>query len=327
MSLPRIGVSVGDVAGVGPEVALRALSGRTDADFTVIGPAGIIASAAALLGIESRFAILDTGPLDVRWLAAGQAAPETGEASHLAVERGAALALEGALDALVTGPISKTAWSLAGFHDPGHTEFLADLCARAHPRLPPPHVVMGFAGTESSGETLRVALATIHKPIAQVPPLIRRERILEIARTVVRDLSDRFGIAEPRIGICGLNPHAGEGGRIGREDLDEIAPAVEDARADGIHVEGPLPGDAIFSPRLRRRFDLILAMYHDQGLAPFKALTSGRGVNVTMGLPIIRTSPDHGTAFDIASRWAADPGSMTAAVDLAIELAQRRSAA
>lgn len=322
---PRIGVCVGDVAGVGPEVTLRALAGRDDAEFVVIGPAGIIASAASLLSLPLPVVIEDTGPLDVRWLAAGKAAAETGEASHQAVERGGAMAIEGLIDALVTAPISKEAWSLAGYHDPGHTELLADLCARSNPRLPPPHVVMAFSGTEMDGTVLRVALATIHKPVAKVPPLIRRERIREMILVVTRDLRDRFGLANPSIGVCGLNPHAGENGRIGREEIEEILPAVEDCRGEGIRVEGPLPGDAVFTPRLRRRFDLILAMYHDQGLAPFKALTAGRGVNVTLGLPILRTSPDHGTAFDIAGNWTADPGSMTAAIDLAIELARRRS--
>lgn len=323
---PRIGVTIGDVAGVGPEIVLRAVAGRDDADFTIIGPAGIIASAAALLHLPLPLSVRETGPVDVKWLAAGKAAPETGEASHRAVEEGARMAVAGEIDALVTAPISKTAWSMAGYSDPGHTELLADICLRAYPRLPPSTVVMAFQGTEDSGETLRVALATIHKPVAQVPPLIRRERLLDLILAIARDLRERFGIAEPRIGVCGLNPHAGESGRIGREDLEEILPAIEDAQSEGVRAEGPLPGDAAFTPRLRSRYDLLLAMFHDQGLAPFKALTAGRGVNVTLGLPILRTSPDHGTAFDIAGRWSADYGSMSAAIDLAIELAKRRSA-
>lgn len=329
----KIGITIGDVAGVGPEVTLRALAARAHraslADpavaFTLIGPAHIITSSAALLGVEPCFDVEDTGELDVRFLACGRNSAVTGDAAHRAVEQGAALVRDGRIDALVTAPISKTAWAMAGYTDPGHTELLASLATRV-PGEPIPNVVMGFVGRETDGEILRVALATIHKPLSQVPILIRRARLVDILRVVHHDLKERFAIADPVIGVAGLNPHAGESGRIGREDLDEIAPAVIDARADGFRVEGPLPGDAIFASRMRRRFDLILAMYHDQGLAPFKALTSGTGVNVTLGLPFIRTSPDHGTAFDIAAQWSADPGSMSAAIDCAVELASRIAA-
>lgn len=316
----RIGITVGDIAGIGPEIALKSLLVFPREEFELIGPARQIRRAADALAIEiGETAVRDTGDIADEFLHCGRYTAETGRASHAAVEEAARAAVRGELSAIVTAPIAKKAWSLAGFDDPGHTELIGAIAIPISGGAEP---VMGFVGREADGSVLRVALTTIHIPLADVPRRLSREGLLTVIRVAARDLRERFGVRRPRLGVAGLNPHAGESGRIGAEDLEVIAPAVADARQEGLEVEGPLPGDAIFTPRTRRRFDMIIAMYHDQGLAPFKALTSGSGVNVTLGLPIIRTSPDHGTAFDIAGRGIADPSSMIEAIQLARELAR-----
>ncbi len=313
----RIAVTVGDAAGIGPEVALRSLA-VASAPVILVGPANAVRESARRLGVPlEAHEILDTGDLPLELLCSGRNDAATGRASHRAVETAVRLVLEGRASALVTAPISKAAWGLAGIHDPGHTEFIGRLAGGTP--------VMGFAGVEENGRPLRLALATIHEPIARVPSLLSVASLLEVIRIAHRDLVARFRIASPRIGVAGLNPHAGENGRIGTEEQTVIGPAIRAAREEGIGAEGPLPGDALFLPRMRGRFDLVVAQYHDQGLAPFKALTSGSGVNVTLGLSVIRTSPDHGTAFDIAGRSQADPSSMGAAIRLAEQLASGRA--
>jgi 4-hydroxythreonine-4-phosphate dehydrogenase len=215
--------------------------------------------------------------------------------------------------AIVTAPVQKSALNAAGVPFTGHTEYLAHRCGAKQ-------VVMMLVGGG-----LRVALATTHLPLAAVPRALSIDGLTAVIEVLHADLRSKFGIADPRIGVCGLNPHAGEDGYLGREEIDIIAPALERLRARGMRLEGPLPADTVFVPAQARRFDAILAMYHDQGLAPLKYASFGHGVNVTLGLPFIRTSVDHGTALDLAGSGRADAGSMRAAIALAIELARRQA--
>jgi 4-hydroxythreonine-4-phosphate dehydrogenase len=230
--------------------------------------------------------------------------------------------VSGEFGAMVTGPVQKSVINDAGIHFTGHTEFLAQ-------RTDTARVVMLLVGAAPWG-ALRVALATTHLPLAAVPAAITRETLTETLRIVVADLERKFGIAKPRIGVCGLNPHAGEGGYLGREEIEVIAPVLAALRGEGLDLAGPLPADTVFVPAKAREYDCIVAMYHDQGLPVLKHASFGHGVNVTLGLPIVRTSVDHGTALDLAADGAlaraADPGSLFAAVDLAIELAARARA-
>jgi 4-hydroxythreonine-4-phosphate dehydrogenase len=215
---------------------------------------------------------------------------------------------------MVTAPISKQLMGQAGFAFPGHTELLAEIAGSGDP-------VMLLVGG-----SLRVALATIHLALRDVPAQITRPHLERTLAVVNADLRRRFAIAQPRIAVCGLNPHAGEGGRFGDEEAREIAPAVAAARASGIDAEGPLSADSLFHLAAQGRFDAVLAMYHDQGLGPLKLHAFGHAVNVTLGLPLIRTSVDHGTAFDIAGQGRADAGSMEEAIRLAAELARNQRA-
>jgi 4-hydroxythreonine-4-phosphate dehydrogenase len=227
--------------------------------------------------------------------------------------------MSGEFAAMVTAPVQKSVINDAGIRFTGHTEFLAQ-------RTGVPGVVMLLVGAAPWG-SLRVALATTHLPLAAVPAAITRETLTRTLRIAVADLERKFGIARPRVAVCGLNPHAGEGGHLGREEFDVIAPVLTALRAEGLDLAGPLPADTIFIPAKARDYDCIVAMYHDQGLPVLKHASFGHGVNVTLGLPIVRTSVDHGTALDLAAEDAlargADPGSLFAAVDLAIDLASR----
>jgi len=241
----------------------------------------------------------------------------TNASAVLAMLRHAADAMHaGTFGALVTAPVQKSAFMDAGIPFTGHTEFLAE-------RAGVPHVVMMLVGGG-----LRVALVTTHLPLAAVPAAITCDAVARTTAIVGRELSTGFAIPHPRIAVCGLNPHAGEGGHIGREEVEAIAPAIAAARAGGLDIEGPFPADTIFVPAHAKRFDAIVAMYHDQGLPVLKAASFGGGVNVTLGLPYVRTSVDHGTALDLARSAAAarsaDPGSLIAAVDLAIAIAANR---
>ena len=241
--------------------------------------------------------------------ASGRETAEGGRCAGLAVERAARLALDGRVDAIVTAPLNKAALKMGGYDWPGHTEMLAELCG-----APKPVMMMVGGG-------LRAALVTTHVAISDLPSHITRENVLATIRIVAHDLKRRFGVKEPRIAVAGLNPHAGEGGRFGRKEQTDIIPAIEAARAEGVPCEGPFPADVIFTPAKREGFDAVVAMYHDQANIPVKMLAFESGVNVTLGLPIIRTSPDHGTAFDIAPRGVADAGSMMAAIAMAREMA------
>jgi 4-hydroxythreonine-4-phosphate dehydrogenase len=230
--------------------------------------------------------------------------------------------LSGEFAAMVTAPVQKSVLNYAGIPFTGHTEFLAE-------RTGAKQVAMLLVGGPPEG-VLRVALATTHLPLAAVPAAIKQPALEELLRVVATDLVAKFGIAKPRIAVCGLNPHAGEGGFLGREEIDIIAPAIKAARAAGLDVIGPVPADTAFVPSLLAELDCVVAMYHDQGLPVLKHASFGHGVNVTLGLPILRTSVDHGTALDLAidedKARRADPGSLYAAVELAISLAQMRPA-
>jgi 4-hydroxythreonine-4-phosphate dehydrogenase len=277
---PRLAVTLGDPRGIGPEVVAKALAQQLDADVR-------------LLGSTEHGAIHSDA--------------EAGRIAGQAIEEAARLALAGQVDAIVTGPVHKAALHAAGFRYPGVTEFLAHLAGDVD-------VAMMLA----TG-TLRVVLVTTHLPLRDVATTLTTARVVTAGRLTAAALRDRWGIAHPRLAVCALNPHAGEGGLFGDEDERILAPA---ARTLG--AAGPLPADTVFVKALRGEFDAVLAPYHDVGMTAVKVAGFGSGVNVTLGLPFVRTAPDHGTAFDIAGRNVADPSSMRAALDLAVELSNRR---
>jgi 4-hydroxythreonine-4-phosphate dehydrogenase len=243
----------------------------------------------------------------------GRPNPATAGATIESIRRAVALVRNGEAAALVTNPIAKHVLYEAGFAHPGHTEFLASLASEPGATVRP--VMMLWS------ETLAVVPVTIHIPLAAVPAALTRELIVDTARIVDRDMKRRFGLARPRLALSGLNPHAGEAGTMGREEREVIEPAIAQLRAEGLDVSGPWPADTMFHERARKGYDVALAMYHDQALVPIKTIAFDEGVNVTLGLPFIRTSPDHGTAFDIAARGIARPDSLVAAIRLAARLA------
>jgi 4-hydroxythreonine-4-phosphate dehydrogenase len=287
LMLPRIALTVGDPAGIGPEIA---------------------AKAAADPRVRAACDPILYAPQDAGAFQPGVLAARAGRAAYDVIVRAVNDARAGRVDAVATAPVNKEAFRLAGLQWSGHTDLLAHLTGA-------PQVAMMFYS-----DVLRVVLATVHIALADVPRAITRASMAATIRLVARELP-RFGFAAPRIAVAGLNPHAGEHGLFGREEEDTIAPAIADCRADGLDVVGPLPGDTVFVRATRGEFDVVVACYHDQGLIPVKLLAFGQAVNVTIGLPIIRTSVDHGTAFDIAGRGVADAGSMVAAVLLAARLA------
>jgi 4-hydroxythreonine-4-phosphate dehydrogenase len=291
MTRPRIGITVGDPAGIGPEIARKAHD-------------------------DSRIRELCEpvlyGPHTTPELAAferGRVTPAAGRVAYEAIVRAVEDAKAGRIDAIATAPINKEAFAAAGLRWPGHTELLAELTGA-------PRVRMMFYA-----DALRVVLATVHIPLAAVAAALTRDRVEDTIDLAAAELP-RFGVGSPRLAMCGLNPHAGEQGLIGTEDRDVLAPAVQTCRARGVDVRGPFPADTIFGRAVRGEFDAVIACYHDQGLIPIKLVAFGKAVNVTLGLPIIRTSVDHGTAFDIAGQGVADASSLIAAVQLAARLAQ-----
>ena len=320
-----VAVTCGDPAGIGPEVAVKAWRALGAAlPFVWIGdprhlPAGTpVAQVDDLAEVAAAAAhALPVLPLDFA-APATPGAPDARNAAGTvaALERGVALVQAGAASALCTAPISKKVLvEGAGFAHPGHTEFLA---ARAGAG----RVVMMLACSE-----LRVVPATIHIPLAQVPGALTAPLLEETLRITHSALIRDFGVAAPRIAVAGLNPHAGEGGLMGREEERVIVPVLEALRAEGMDLAGPLPADTMFHPAARAGYDAAVAMYHDQALIPIKTIDFAGGVNVTLGLPFVRTSPDHGTAFDIAGRGNADPTSMIAALRMADGMARRRAGA
>jgi 4-hydroxythreonine-4-phosphate dehydrogenase len=317
----RLAVTTGDPAGVGPEICL-ALAGRVPAARVVlIGDRAMLESRAAECGIAATLVehrpkrpAPPPGSLEVIDVplatpaVAGQLDPRNAAAvlSNLDIAIDGCLA--GEFDAMVTAPLHKGVICDSGVPFSGHTEYLQQ-------RTAAPGVVMLL-----EGGGLRVALATTHLPLAAVPDAITREGLLLTLRILHGDLVLRYGIARPRILVAGLNPHAGEGGHLGREEIDIIVPALEQARREGIAAEGPFPADTLFVEEVCGTADVLLAMYHDQGLPVLKRASFGRGVNVTLGLPILRTSVDHGTAHAIAGHGSADPGSLLSAVEVALRL-------
>ena len=321
-----IGLTAGDANGIGPEVALRAALQPQPAArrLVLIGHRSVWERAAARIGRPCPPEVPDLeAPLPRRatWdpdmapppaYRPGQARADAARAAYACILAAAAAALNRRLDAIVTAPISKEAFALAGIRDPGHTELLARLTGARR------YAMMLF------GDNIRVVLATRHLPLRKVADALTADAIVEAVEMLARALP-WMGFPRARIGVCGLNPHAGDGGALGGEEKAVIAPALARCRKRGWNVSGPVPADAIFHQHLAGTYDAVVAMYHDQGLAPMKMLSFDSGVNLTLGLPIVRTSPDHGTAFDIAGKGLANPSSTRAALDWAARLAARRN--
>jgi len=299
---PRLAVTLGDPRGIGPEVVAAALRQPLGARLTLIGAHDQLEAIPADERISVGSWRGGSGPAPddrSRVLLAGQLA------GH-AVQRAARLALDGSVDAIVTAPVEKHALHAAGFPYPGQTEWLGELAGGVD-------VAMLLAAG-----TLRVVLVTTHLALRDVPAVLTTERVITCGRVTRRALTEWFGIAEPRLVLCALNPHAGEQGLFGDEEARILRPA-----AQALNAAGPLPADTVFVRALRGEFDAVLAPYHDVGMTAVKVAGFGRGVNVTLGLPFLRTSPDHGTAFDIAGQGVADSGSMRAALELAVELVEK----
>ncbi len=311
---PRLALTVGDPAGIGPEIVLKALSakGRPEADLSVYGSADALEERArrfALAWPVAGVRVVDIGAAGEVVL--GRSSPAGGRAAAAAVLSAVRDAMAGRVDALVTAPLNKESLAAAGHPWPGHTEMLAEAAGCAD-------VAMLFVGGG-----LRVALVTIHRSLRSVPDAVSADEVMRVVRLVHRELPG-LGAATRRIALCGLNPHAGEGGLFGREEIDVLAPAVSRLHAEGIDVTGPLPADSLFVRASRGEFDAVVALYHDQGLIPVKLVSFGQAVNVTLGLPFVRTSVDHGTGFDIVAGGAADAGSLLAAMQLAATLVANR---
>lgn len=325
----RIAISIGDINGVGPEVVIKTLKSQTLKEITPI----ILSSSKVLNyyldicstenfnyhqvttsdeikdGVINLLECYDDQEISIN---PGGFTKESGAYAMQSVKKGLQLCTSQKADALVTAPISKEAVNLAGYHIPGHTEFLADYTYTTDFMMMLVH------------ENLRVGLASIHIPLKEVTAAITKSSLLKYLNVMHSSLKNDFSIEQPRIAVLGLNPHAGDGGVIGNEEQDIISPAIEQAQSKGLEVLGPYPADGFFGNKKYTQFDGILAMYHDQGLIPFKTLSFGGGVNFTAGLPIIRTSPDHGTAFDIAGQNKADPSSFIEAFNLAAQLVDNR---
>jgi 4-hydroxythreonine-4-phosphate dehydrogenase len=338
---PTLAITSGEPAGIGPELVAMLAQRHAETPFAarivILGDHALLVARAERIGARPRYAEFDPmafapvgGGVEI-WhqpvaapVTSGHPDPTNAHAVISMLEHAADACATGAFAALVTAPVQKSVIMDAGIAFSGHTEFLA---ARTHT----PRVVMLLVGG-TRAVPLRVALATTHLPLKDVPDALTRIALAETLLIVGRELQSKFAIASPRIAVCGLNPHAGESGHLGREEIDVIAPAIADARANGFGgIDGPLSADTLFVPDHVRHYDAVVAMYHDQGLPVLKAASFGNSVNVTLGLPFPRTSVDHGTALDLARdstlARTADPGSLIAAVELAIELAHRATAA
>lgn len=325
--LPRIALTSGEPAGIGPDVCLATATRQLDCDLVCLGDREMLADRARALGIDVELRPYDRsshrhvpGTLAVEHhplqapVVAGRLDVRNGPYVLHLLERACDGALGGEFDAIVTAPVHKGVINDAGIPFTGHTEFLAERTRASRP-------VMMLATA-----SLRVALATTHLPLARVSAAITAELLCEVLEILDRDLTRWWGLGRPRIAVCGLNPHAGESGHLGDEEIRVIAPAIARMRERGLRIAGPLPADTIFVPRVLADFDVVLAMYHDQGLPVIKHAGFENAVNVTLGLPILRTSVDHGTALDLAGTGQADPGSLSAAIELAVRLAARAAA-
>ncbi len=324
----KIGISMGDSNGVSPEIIMKALQDQRillDCTPVIYGSSKVFSShKKELKDLEFNFNTCKT-PQDIQakkinfihvnhdeyQVELGKPTSESGKLAFLSLEHATKDLAAGVVDVLVTAPISKDAMNKSGFQFPGHTEYLADM-----------------AGTEAlmvlCSDALRVALATIHIPLKEVATALTKELIVEKIRVFENSLTKDFGLHKPKIAVLGLNPHAGENGKIGEEEKNIIEPAIQQVRNEGILAFGPYPADGLFGSKLRAEFDGILAMYHDQGLTGFKALAFEDGVNFTAGLPVIRTSPDHGTAYDIAGQDKASPNSFRESLYLAMDIHRNR---
>jgi len=308
--IPRVALTAGEPAGIGPDLCVQLAQCLPDAEIAVIADRILIEQRAKLLGLPLGNLNIHHIPLAAPCVP-GKLNPANSRYVLETLSYATQGCLNGQFDAIVTAPVHKGVINDAGIPFTGHTEFLAELTGTKQ-------VVMMLAGGG-----MRVALATIHLPLRAVPDAITRDGLESTLRILHRDLVQRFGIASPRIYIAGLNPHAGEGGHLGMEEIETITPVLEKLRGEGMHLTGPLSADTMFSQHNIQHCDAFLAMYHDQGLAVLKHASFGGGVNVTLGMPIIRTSVDHGTALDLAGSGKADAGSLYAAIGLAIELASR----
>lgn len=320
-----LALTLGDPAGIGPDISLLAFAARKVEPvppFVLLGDPDVLTARADALGLDTSIEVIEHPsaapalfpealpvlPIAVAsTVVAGHPSEAASSAIKQSIERAVAFALDGAASAVVTNPISKAVLYRSGFPFPGHTEFLATLAG-----LDPSDAVMMLAADD-----LKVVPVTIHIPLKAVPVALSEALILETLLTTARGLSRYFGLAKPRIAVTGLNPHAGEDGTLGQEETDIITPAIDAARRQGLDVTGPHPADALFHGEARRTYDVAVAMYHDQALVPFKTLAFDTGVNVTLGLPFVRTSPDHGTAFALAGTGKARPRSLIEALRLA----------
>ncbi|MGO7036288.1 4-hydroxythreonine-4-phosphate dehydrogenase PdxA [Rhizobium ruizarguesonis] len=326
-----LALSQGDPAGIGPDITLMAWLRRRELGlppFFLIGDPDVLALRARQLNLAVSIRETDnaseaagmfadalpvmTIPAGIE-VVAGEPHAATAKGTIAAIEKAVSLVINGEALAVVTNPIAKAVLYESGFRFPGHTEFLADLAARATGRPVTPVMML-------SGPKLRAIPVTIHIPVRDVPQALTGELIMETCRIAHEDLRQRFGIEAPRLAVAGLNPHAGEGGAIGKEDEDVIRPAIERLRDEGVDAIGPLPADTMFHDEARARYDVAVCMYHDQALIPAKALGFDDSVNVTLGLPFVRTSPDHGSAFGIAGKGLAREQSLVAALKLAAQL-------
>jgi 4-hydroxythreonine-4-phosphate dehydrogenase len=314
MSLPIVAITVGDPAGIGPEIVLQAIV-RPEVVARcrplVVGPRAILDLVAQRLALAPARDVEDI-PVSPDEITAGQPSPAAGRCAVLAVKRAVALVQSGAAGAIATAPLNKAAMFSAGFHYPGHTELLAELAG-----------VQDYTMMLAAGK-LRVVHTSTHVSLSEAIRRVTRERVLTVIR-IAHETLLRMGLPRPRIAVAGLNPHAGEGGLFGREELDHIAPAIADARAAGYDATGPWPGDTIFFRCARGDFDVVVAQYHDQGHIAVKQAGFETGVNITAGLPFFRVSVDHGTAFDIAWQGKASASSMVEAILLAADLAAAKA--
>ena len=330
-----IGITMGDPGGIGPEVILEALASpeiRTAANYVIIGSENVLSDIAGNLGIGAGLLlsridntslnlnrgmtdginVLDLDNVSVNDALKHKPLPESGRASVEYILRGLDLALGGKIDALVTAPISKEAVKLAGFDYAGHTELLKE-------KTSVENVVMFMVG-----KGLRVSFVTTHLAVNEVSRFINQENVFSTIQITATGLNTFFGIDNPKIAVCGLNPHCGDGDRFGTEENDVIMPAIERAQKMGIDCHGPLSADTVFNKALNGEYDIVVVQFHDQGTIPIKMHAFDSGVNITLGIPVIRTSPTHGTAFDIAGKGVANPGSMIEAIRTAVMMAETR---
>ncbi|GLQ19917.1 4-hydroxythreonine-4-phosphate dehydrogenase PdxA [Algimonas porphyrae] len=337
-----LALTLGDPAGIGPEISWKAwerLRGEPDHAFALIAPPDALTQIdradyplRVIAQLGDAASVFDEAlpvlPIDGSGARPGQPDPAHADTVTRSIRTAVELASDRQADAVVTNPIAKDVLYRAGFAFPGHTEYLGALCEGTDTPYHPGPVMMLSAPDDQGGKgqrlDLRVGLVTIHIPLCQTCDAITHQAVLDAARTMLGALCQDFGIQNPRLAVCGLNPHAGENGALGTEDRDVINPVCRLLRAEGHQVTDALPADTLFHAEARRSYDGVLAMYHDQGLIPVKTLDFHRGVNITLGLPIVRTSPDHGTAFDIAGQGIARPDSLIAAIRKAREIANYR---